>query len=71
MQANKNLTTLYNLKAMILFCLLVVLSYMFMNYSHTFNWNYFSRSFNLDFGYFIFDFLMRTFSVIIVGRSSS
>lgn len=42
---------------------LVLLSYMFMNYSPLFNWNYFSRSFNLDFGYFIFDFLMRIFTV--------
>lgn len=60
----KNLTRPATFKGMI-FCILVLcLSYPFLNYSQDFNWNYFSRTFNLDMGYFVFDFIMRTLDVI-------
>lgn len=46
----------------ILTCVIFV-SYFFLNYSPKFNWNYFSRTFNIEVGYFIFDTLIRTFEV--------
>ena len=59
------------LKGMV-FCIFVLsLSYPFLNYSADFNWNYFSRTFNLDMGYFVFDFILRTLDVLPVLSSSS
>ena len=58
------------LKGMILCILVMCLSYPFLNYSQDFNWNYFSRTFNLDMGYFVFDFIMRTLDVGICLFSS-
>ena len=60
---NKALSKSTHLRAMVLFCALVVLSFLCMNYSNEFAWNLLSKSFNVDFGYFLFDFLMRMFSV--------
>lgn len=55
------------LRGMIICCCVLCLSYPFLNYSQYFNWNYFSRTFNLDMGYFVFDFLLRTFDVRLLG----
>lgn len=48
-------------KGIILLSCLLLTSYFFLNYSPVFNWNYFSRTFNIELGYFIFDMLVRTF----------
>jgi hypothetical protein len=39
------------------------ISYLFMNYSPSFRWNYFSRIINLDFGYLLFDIACRCMEV--------
>lgn len=36
-----------------------------MNYSQTFNWNYFTRIINMDIGYLIFDFACRSMQLIV------
>lgn len=41
----------------------IFISYLFMNYSPTFRWNYFSRIINLDFGYLLFDLACRCMEV--------
>ena len=41
----------------------IVISFLFMNYSPSFRWNYFSRIVNLDFGYLLFDFACRCMEV--------
>ena len=61
--SNKALSKSTHLRLMIFLCALAVLSYLSMNYSDSLAWNMFSKSFNVDFGYFLFDFLMRMFSV--------
>jgi hypothetical protein len=43
--------------------LAIALSYLFMNYSPQFRWNYFSRIINLDFGYLLFDLACRCMEV--------
>lgn len=52
------------LKILIIVCFIIMISYFFLNYSPLFNWNYFSRTFNLDMGYFVFDMMLRTLEVI-------
>ena len=47
----------------------IAVSYLFMNYSETFRWNYFSRIVNLDFGYLMFDLACRCMEVIVFGDS--
>ena len=50
-------------KGIIILSCVLFTSYFFLNYSPIFNWNYFSRTFNIEVGYFIFDMLIRTFEV--------
>jgi hypothetical protein len=50
-------------KGIIIINCLIFISYFFLNYSPKFNWNYFSRTFNIEVGFFIFDMLIRTFDV--------
>lgn len=50
-------------KGILILTSLLFSSYFFLNYSPKFNWNYFSRTFNIEVGYFIFDTLIRTFEV--------
>ena len=45
----------------------ITCSYFFLNVSPFFRWNNYSVTFNLDVGYFIFDFVIRTFEVLGVG----
>lgn len=53
------------LKGIVALSIMIVTSYFFLNYSPMFNWNYFSRTFNIEVGYFIFDMLIRTFEVTL------
>lgn len=47
-------------------CFLAIsVAYLFMNYSPSFRWNYFSRIVNLDFGYLLFDLSCRCMEVRI------
>jgi hypothetical protein len=49
----------------------IAISYVFMNYSPSFRWNYFSRIINLDFGYLLFDIACRSMEVKISHQASS
>ena len=42
----------------------MAVAFLFMNYSSGFRWNYFSRLFNLDFGYLLFDLGCRSMEVL-------
>lgn len=43
--------------------LTIAVAYLFMNYSESFRWNYFSRIVNLDFGFLLFDLACRCMEV--------
>lgn len=45
--------------------LAMIPSYLFLNFSPAFRWNGYSETFNLDMGYFLFDFIIRTMEVIL------
>lgn len=53
------------LSFLITFSLAIFISFLFMNYSQTFNWNYFTRIINMDIGYLIFDFACRSMQLIV------
>ena len=48
---------------LVLCFLAISVAYLFMNYSPSFRWNYFSRIVNLDFGYLLFDLACRCMEV--------
>ena len=45
----------------------MVPSYFFLNFSPSFSWNSFSTTVNLDMGFFIFDFIIRTLEVVLIS----
>jgi hypothetical protein len=49
---------------LLLWSVSIFISFLFMNYSESFRWNYFSRIINLDFGYLLFDISCRCMQVM-------
>jgi hypothetical protein len=43
--------------------LTIAIAYLFMNYSESFRWKYFSRIVNLDFGFLLFELACRCMEV--------